>query len=72
MIMHGNWEGLLWAVGDNINDLLNRIGMTQGDINDHSSYALITLESATAQSNVMMRVGSDDAIKVWLNGERGA
>ena len=55
--------------GNNINDLLNRIGMTQGDINDHSAYALITLESATAQSGVLMRVGSDDAIKVWLNGE---
>ena len=55
--------------GDNINDLLNSIGMAQGNIDDHSSYALITLESTTAQSGVLMRVGSDDAIKVWLNGE---
>ncbi|MCY3742040.1 MAG: leucine-rich repeat domain-containing protein [Candidatus Poribacteria bacterium] len=55
--------------GDNINDLLNTIGMAKGDINDHSSYALITLESATAQSGVLMKVGSSDAIKVWLNGE---
>ena len=55
--------------GNNINDLLNTIGMAKGDINDHSSYALITLESATAQSGVTMRVGSDDAVKVWLNGE---
>ena len=55
--------------GDNINDLLNSIGMAQGNIDDHSSYALITLESATAQSGVTMRVGSDDAVKVWLNGE---
>ena len=54
--------------GDNINDLLNTIGMAKGNIDDHSSYALITLESATAQSGVPMRVGSDDAIKVWLNG----
>ena len=55
--------------GNNINDLINDIGMTQGDVNDHSSYALITLESVTAQSNVTMRVGSDDSIKIWLNGE---
>ncbi|MDE0684272.1 MAG: T9SS type A sorting domain-containing protein [Candidatus Poribacteria bacterium] len=55
--------------GDNINDLLNNIGMAEGDIDDHSSYALITLESATAQSGVLMKVGSSDAIKVWLNGE---
>ena len=55
--------------GDNINELLNNIGMADGDVDDHSSYALITLESATAQSDVTMRVGSDDAVKVWLNGE---
>ena len=29
----------------------------------------ITLESATAQSDVTMAAGSDDAIKIWLNGE---
>ena len=55
--------------GNNINDLINAIGMAQGDVNHHSSYALITVESVTAQSNVTMRVGSDDSIKVWLNGE---
>ena len=60
---------IAWDGGNNINDLLNTIGMAEGDINDHSSYALITLESATAQSDVPMKVGSDDAIKVWLNGE---
>ncbi len=55
--------------GDNINVLINKIDMAQGDIDDHSSYALITLESATAQSDVTMRAGSDDSIKIWLNGE---
>ena len=34
-----------------------------------SSYALITLESNSDQSGVDMRVGSDDSVKVWLNGE---
>ena len=68
--------GLIWMLGEiadnggnNINDLLNNIGMAQGNVDDHSSYALITLESATQQSNVAMRVGSDDSIKIWLNGE---
>ena len=64
---------------NNVNDLVNKIGFVDGgnpetaaddmDINDHSSYALITLESTTAQSNVTMLAGSDDAIKIWLNGE---
>ena len=34
--------------GDNVNDLLNKIGLGRGDVDDHSSYALITLEPATA------------------------
>ncbi len=55
--------------GDNVNELLNKIDLVSGDVDDHSSYALITLESTTAQSDVTMRVGSDDSIKVWLNGE---
>ena len=55
--------------GNNINDVVNSIGFAQGDVNHHSSYALISLVSATVQSGVMMKVGSDDSIKVWLNGE---
>ena len=55
--------------GNNVNDLLNKIGLSRGDVDDHSSYALITLESVTAQSNVTMQAGSDDSIKIWLNGE---
>ena len=55
--------------GNNINDLVEEIGLGEGNIDDHSSYALITLVSDTDQSNVTMRVGSDDSIKVWLNGE---
>ena len=66
---------LVWTLGeiaptgsDNVNELVNRIGLATGDVNDHSIYGLITLESATYQSDVTVRVGSDDAIKVWLNG----
>ena len=67
---------LVWTLGDisptggnNVTDLINKIGLGRGDVNDHSSYAFITLESATAQSDVTMVAGSDDAIKIWLNGE---
>ena len=55
--------------GNNINDCINRIGLAAGNVDDHTSYALFTLKSDTVRSNVTMRVGSDDAIKVWLNGE---
>ena len=55
--------------GNNVNDLVNEIGLGSGDVNDHSSYALIILESPTDQSGVPMKVGSDDSVKVWVNGE---
>ena len=67
---------LVWTLGEiadtgdnNVSEIINEIGLASGDVDDHSSYALITLESTTAQSDVTMRVGSDDSIKVWLNGE---
>ena len=55
--------------GNNVTALINQIGLGRGDVDDHSSYALITLESMAAQSDVTMAAGSDDAIKIWLNGE---
>ena len=65
-----------WTLGqiaptgpNNLNDLITQIGLGEGDVNDASAYALLTLHSPIAQSKVVMRVGSDDAIKVWLNGE---
>ena len=63
--------GTISATGsNNINELINRIGLsTNRYIDDHSSYALISLESTTVQSGVTMRAGSDDSIKIWLNGE---
>ena len=64
-----------WTLGEippngNINTMLVNIGMTENtDLDNFTSYALITLVSETDQPNVMMRVASDDSIKVWLNGE---
>ena len=53
---------------DNVTDVVMRVGWADGNVDYHSSYALITLESTTPQNNVLMRLGSDDAVKVWLNG----
>ena len=56
-------------LGDNVTEIVNRLGWAAGNIDYHSSYALLTLESSDVQRNVFMEVGSDDSIKVWLNGE---
>ena len=64
-----------WTIGTlpadgNTNVMLVDIGMTEvTDFNDVSSYGLIYLVSATAQSGVTMGASSDDSIKIWLNGE---
>ena len=52
----------------NVNNVVNRIGWAIGNVDDYTSYALITIESEIDQ-RVPMLVGSDDSIKVWLNGE---
>lgn len=54
---------------DNVNEVVSGIGWYTGNADSHSAYALLVLESPAAQNNVGMRVSSDDAIKVWLNGE---
>ena len=66
-----------WTLGEisptglnNVNECINRISLSpNADINDHSSYALISLQSTTNQFGAIIHVGSDDAIKVWFNGE---
>lgn len=54
---------------NNVNDLVNEIGWGDGDLDAHSSYALINLAFDPERPSLAMQVGSDDAIKVWLNGE---
>ena len=54
--------------GNNLNDMANDAGLGAGDINDHVAYGSITLGSPREQKTRML-VGSDDAVKVWLNGE---
>ena len=63
---------LVWRWGcysDNVNSVINRIGLSNDrGLNHHSAYALINILSPRERRNVAMGVGSDDAVKVWLNG----
>ncbi len=52
---------------NNINQMLESIGI-EPDENNRVAYGSIILNSPSEQ-NATMFVGSDDAIKVWLNGE---
>ena len=68
-------ENFVWTLGEisptgsnNVNECLNKIGLTTGDVDDHSAYALLSLTSDIRRTGVRMGVGSDDAIKIWLNG----
>ena len=54
--------------GNNITEIVNATGLGEGDyVNNHVAYGLIALDSPYKQETVMY-VGSDDAVKVWLNG----
>ncbi len=55
------------ANGD-INAVVNQTGMEEGALDDVTSYALYTYKSDKALK-ATMKTGSDDSIKVWLNGE---
>ena len=55
--------------GDNITEAVNTIGLGTGNnIDNFVAYGSISLLSPREQ-NTTMHVGSDDAVKVWLNGE---
>ena len=64
---------LLWRWGchsDNVNSVINRIGLSNDrGLNHHAAYALINIVSSRERRNVAMGVGSDDSVKVWLNGK---
>ena len=55
--------------GDNINRMTASLGWgTREEIYDHIVYGSVVLDSPEEQQTTML-VGSDDAVKVWLNGE---
>ena len=63
-------EGEIAATGgNNLNAMLTAIGLTGGDVDDHTAYGYIVVDAPMAQNNVTMRTGNDDSIKVWMNGE---
>ena len=53
--------------GNNINELVNAIGLGTGNIDHHVVYGSVNLDSPR-QQRTRMFVGSGDAVKVWLNG----
>ena len=66
------WEAHTLAPtgGDNLNEMTDALGWGFGrEIYDHVVYGAVTLNSPQKQETTML-VGSDDAVKVWLNGER--
>ena len=55
--------------GDNLNEMTDALGWGSGSaIYDHVVYGSVTLESPREQDTTML-AGSDDEVKVWLNGE---
>ena len=55
--------------GDNLNEMTDALGWGSGSaIYDHVVYGSVTLDSPREQETTML-AGSDDEVKVWLNGE---
>ena len=65
----------VWTIGkisptdrNNLNNMANATGLGSGNIRNHVAYGSITLDSPREQKTTML-AGSDDAVKVWLNGQ---
>ena len=62
------WHSLN-STGNNINQMTDSLGWGTGrEIYDHIVYGSVILDSPREQQTRMF-VGSDDSVKVWLNGE---
>ncbi len=66
----GDYKWTLAELPENgdINTVVNETGMAEGALDHVTSYALYTYVSDKAQE-ATMKTGSDDSIKVWVNGE---
>ena len=61
--------GIFLCSSDNVINVVREIGLTNSSqLTQYSAYALINIHSPRNQNKVLMGVGSDDSIKVWLNG----
>ena len=56
------------CTSDNVNEVVNEIGLGSRSYSQYSAYALININSTRDQNDVWMGAGSDDSVKVWLNG----
>ena len=53
---------------NNVQHVVNVTGLSSvQNLNHYTAYAFINIVSQHAQNNVRMGVGSDDAVKIWLN-----
>lgn len=67
----GKWKAhnLAPVGGDNINQMTDALGWGSGsEVYDHVVYGSLTFNAPRKQETTML-VGSDDGVKVWLNGE---
>ena len=67
----GKWKAhrLSPTGADNLNQMTDALGWGSGsEIYEHVVYGSVTLNSPRKQETTML-VGSDDGVKVWLNGE---
>ena len=67
----GIWKAHTLAPGggDNINEMTDALGWGSGsEIYEHVVYGSLTFNAPRQQETTML-VGSDDEVKVWLNGE---
>lgn len=63
-------EGIIIQRGENnINEAVAEIGLTERSLDNHCAYAVINAKSQKPVKGANVRVGSDDSIKVWINGK---
>ena len=62
------WGELPATGNNNVGDLMVKLGFGKGDIDDHDSWAYLELDAA-AEKGATAKAGSDDSIKIWLNGK---
>lgn len=61
--------GIFLCSSDNVINVVREIGLTNSfQLTQYSAYAMINIASPRNHKNVLLGVGSDDSIKVWLNG----
>ena len=61
--------GFFLCASNNVQHVVNATELSSvQNLSHHTAYAFINIVSPRDQNNVRMGVGSDDAVKIWLNG----